>query len=187
MSWATSFTGIFVGWLGFTLLLGSPGLCQADSLPIEAFYGSYEGQADATSADGGVTRGISLSIGPAEGGFNVTWSTEKWSAQKIHVKKTYSIDFEVADRPALFRSMMRRDRFGNRVPRDPLKGEPYVWGRIVDRTFTVYALLITGDGGYEMQVYHRTLGEGGINLEFSRFREGEAVRTLHAWCPRINP
>lgn len=187
MPWVGSFAGVFFGWLGFALLLVFPSLSQADGLPIEAFYGTYEGQAVSPSADGSETRNLFFSIGSAEGGVNVTWSTEKLSAQKIHIKKTYSIDFEVTDRPHIFRSMMREDMFGNRVPRDPLKGEPYVWGRIVDRTFTIYALLITAEGSYEMQVYHRTLGEGGIDLEFSRYREGEAVRTLRAWCSRIDP
>ena len=48
--------------------------------------------------------------------------------------------------------------FGHQVPLDPLKGDPYVWCRIVGRVLTLYSLQITDDGGYDLQIYERTVG-----------------------------
>ena len=45
------------------------------------------------------------------------------------------------------------------------------------QTLTVHTLVITADGGYEMQVYDRTLSALGMNLEFIAFRNGESRRT----------
>jgi len=45
---------------------------------------------------------------------------------------------------------MRKDVFGNRALNDPLKGEPYVWARMRGDTLTVYALIVTPDGSYDM-------------------------------------
>ncbi len=74
---------------------------------------------------------------------------------------------------------MRSGLFGKRVPNDPLKGEPFFWARIVDRTLTIHALYITDDGGYEMQVYERKLDDdGNMELIFKRFRNGEPIRDV---------
>ena len=44
---------------------------------------------------------------------------------------------------------------------------------------TVHALYITDDGGYEMQVYERSLDEkGDMDLVFKRFRDGEPIRDV---------
>ena len=74
---------------------------------------------------------------------------------------------------------MRRDAFGHSEPLDPLKGEPYVWADIEGPTLRVHALLITDDGGYEMQVYRRTLTADGMTLEFSRNRNGKELKTIY--------
>jgi hypothetical protein len=74
---------------------------------------------------------------------------------------------------------MHRDTFGHAEPLDPLKGEPYVWAGISGPTLTVHALLITNDGGYEIQVYRRTLTADGMALTFSRNRNGRELKTVY--------
>ncbi len=68
--------------------------------------------------------------------------------------------------------------FGNAVPLDPLKGDPYVWARVEGDTLTVFALHVLEDGGYEMQTYARKRIPEGIDLKYSRIRDGETLRTV---------
>lgn len=146
----------------------------ARDAPIEAFFGTYEGTASGTENGESEPRHIKVSIHPHGSGFNVTWSTTKAEGKS----KTYSIDFEATKRPGIFGSAMRRNKFGDSVPLDPLKGDSYVWARITGQTLTVYGLLITEEGSYEMQVYHRSLSDEGLDLEFFRYLEGEPVRLI---------
>ena len=81
---------------------------------------------------------------------------------------------------------MRRNQFGGRVPLDPLKGEPYVWARLHERTLTVHALHIKDDGGFEIQVYDRTLSDGGLRLRFARQDENGPLKELRGELKRIH-
>jgi hypothetical protein len=65
-----------------------------------------------------------------------------------------------------------------------MKGEPYVWARVIGDTLTVYSLFVDADGGYELQQFDRTLTEGGLNLEFSRISNGTQRRTTKAFLDR---
>ena len=56
--------------------------------------------------------------------------------------------------------------FGHFTPLDPMAGEPYLWAHLSDDTLTVQALLITEDGGYEIQTYERRLAPHGLDLTF---------------------
>src|SRR5581483_11801608 len=76
-------------------------------------------------------------------------------------------------------------RLRERVPLDPLRGDPYVWARIQGATLTVSALLITDDGGYEVHVYDRTLIAGGLLLEHSRVRDGAVLQTVTGTLKRV--
>jgi hypothetical protein len=80
---------------------------------------------------------------------------------------------------------MRKDVFGNRAPNDPMKGDPYVWARLQGDTLTVYALIVTPDGSYDMQVYGRTLTKNGMELDFKRFLEGQEVKSIKGELQRI--
>ena len=63
-----------------------------------------------------------------------------------------------------------------RRPLSPLLDERYAWARIKGQTLTVHTLVIREDGGYDMQVYNRTLTALGMELEFVAFRDGEERR-----------
>lgn len=175
-------------WGFFTLLLFAlSGIwliavpAVAGVTPIEAFFGIYEGTAISTVNRDSAVRDIKVSIHPHGAGFNVTWSTIKGEGKR----KSYSIDFETTKRPGIFGSAMRRNKFGDSVPLDPLGGNSYVWARITGQTLTVYGLIITREGSYEMQVYHRTLTDEGLDLEFFRYLEGEPVRLITGKLVRV--
>lgn len=159
--------------------------CAESAKPaIEAFFGTFKGQTILESDGVMTTRDLDVAIAPSRTGFNVHWTTTTLGRDGALKRESSSIDFEPTRRAGIFASQMRSDMFGNRIPLDPLRGDPFVWARLIETTLTVYALLITDDGGYEMQVYHRTLADGGLSLRFFRFREGDAVRTVTASLKR---
>ncbi|MFZ1416533.1 MAG: hypothetical protein WAS73_18450 [Defluviicoccus sp.] len=176
-------------FLAAWLLTGIVTAALAESVrpALEAFFGTYKGQTILESDGVMTTRDLDVAIAPTRTGFNVRWTTTTLGRDGATKRESSSIDFEPTVRAGIFASQMRSDMFGNRIPLDPLRGDPFVWARLLDTTLTVYALLITDDGGYEMQVYHRTLADGGLALKFFRFREGDALRTVTAALKRSKP
>ena len=151
---------------------------HAASADLEAFFGDYEGEA-VTDYHGELTkRDLRVKISPTENGFTVNWiSVTKRPNGKLK-RKEYSIDFHPTRRDKIYRSGERKDMFGNAVPLDPLKGDPYVWARVHEDTLTVYAMHVLEDGGYEMQTYARTRIPEGLDLKYSRVRDGEVLRAV---------
>lgn len=169
----------------FVMLCGiglTPGASFADSVPIEAFFGTYQGTSTESDDRKSASRDLAVSIRKHGRGFNVAWSTTKADGSR----KSYSVDFEETNRPGIFSSAMRYNKFGDSVPLDPLKGDSYIWARITGRTLTVYGFIITEEGSYEMQVYNRTLSEKGLDLKFSRYLEGEPVRVITGTLFRVD-
>ncbi len=158
-------------------LCGSRPVWAADA-PIEAFFGTYVGTMISASDAGLTKRDLGVSIERGDAGFSVNWTTITRKPDGRFKRKAYFINFRPTRRPGIYASAMKTDKFGGRVPLDPLAGEPYVWARIGGQTLTVFALLITDDGGYEMQVYDRTLRDKGLDLKFSRFANGKALREI---------
>lgn len=168
-----------------TLLLLPTVAPAAESTPIEAFYGQYEGQAISHSIPELAARDLSVRIYPAGDAFAIDWTTviHKQSGKQKSV--SYSITFAPSNRPNTYGSAMRKNLFGGWVPLDPLKGDPYVWARLRHSTLSVYALIITDEGDYEIQTYNRTLAPGGLTLEFERFRNGEALQSISGTLKRV--
>jgi hypothetical protein len=65
-----------------------------------------------------------------------------------------------------------------------MKGEPYVWARIVGDTLSVYSLFVSEDGGYEIQQFDRTLARGGLTLDYQSVRNGKINRTVSTFLER---
>jgi hypothetical protein len=151
---------------------------RAASAAIEDFFGAYEGQSISASEDRLEIRDLAVVIEPRERGFNVKWTTVIHRSADAVDRVKYSIDFEPSRRADVYRSGMRKDMFGNRIPLDPMAGDPYVWARIRGRTLSVFALVIVEDGGFEMQVYDRTLTPTGLDLEFHRMRDGTEIKRI---------
>ena len=155
----------------------------AQALAVQAaeydrFVGEYAGEAISANGDELSNRDMSVSIKKIDRGFTVGWvSVIRKSSGKV--KRTeMSIDFLPSGREGIFRSAMRKNLFGQAVPLDPMKGDPYVWAKIDADTLTIHAIHITEDGGYEMQTYNRTLTSTGMDLSYSRVRDGEILRTV---------
>jgi hypothetical protein len=150
----------------------------AGDRPIADFFGQYRGKTISEAGDELSPRDLDVRIKAEEnGGFTLHWTTVIRRADGPK-HQSYTINFRRTNRPSIYSSAMRRDQFNNTVPLDPLKGEPYVWGRISGDTLSVYALLITDEGGYEIQVYDRTLTPSGMSLRFSRIRDGQQLRLI---------
>jgi len=166
-------------------LIAVAGAARAADMPITAFFGVYAGEAEVARADGSTsTRSLDVTIQPWKRGFSVAWTTIRHRKDGSIDRKSHKINFAPSQRGGIYRSAMKADMFGALVPLDPLKGEPYVWARVREKTLTVYALHIRADGAYEMQVYDRMLTKTGLDLRFSRWREGEAVKVIKAALKR---
>ena len=80
---------------------------------------------------------------------------------------------------------MRTNVFGAAVPLDPLKGDPYVWAAIRGKSLFVYGLIVTDDGGYELQVYQRTLTPSGLTVRFQRIHNGKEHKDITGEVKRV--
>jgi hypothetical protein len=186
MGWAASI--LFI--CAFALAGAGDARAKADAQlattePLHSFFGSYEGESISVSEEGIGKRDLAIAIVPRGNGFNLTWTTITHADAPSPVRKTYSIDFVPTRKGNVYASAMRTDMFGNRVPLNPLEGDPFVWATIRGQTLSVYALMITPAGGYEMQTYHRTLTGEGLRLEFSRLRDGTPQRFITGMLVRV--
>lgn len=151
---------------------------------ITPFVGKYTGTAE-LEIDGAMKqRDLSVSIEEDDPGFSVDWSTVTYREDGESKEKSYSVSFLPSDRTGIFGAAMKKNVFGKAVPLDPMKGEPYVWGRIEGDTLTVYSLHVHDQGGYDLQQFDRTLAEGGLQLEFKSVRNGEVWREISAFLKR---
>ena len=165
-------------------VIGPHSVARAD---YEAFYGSYAGRGVANTAGELSDRDLSVEIRPAKKGkgFVVAWSTVTRRGKDDVRRKAYRVRFVPTSRNNVFSSAMRINMFGRAVPLDPLKGDPFVWAVVQGKTLKVHAMHVTDDYGYEMQVYERTLTEAGMDVRFSRVRDGQRLRDVTAKLVRV--
>ena len=152
---------------------------------IQRFYGTYAGEAVSESGDELDKRDINAEITPQAKGFKVKFTVVVKRGKDKPRRDEYTIVFSPTKRPGIFSSAMRTDVFGNAVPLDPLAGDPYMWSRLEGDKFWRYALFVTDTGGYEMQTYEYTLVPGGLDLRYSRVRDGEMLRTVTGKLKKI--
>jgi len=157
----------------------------AENRPIEDFYGRYIGTTSGASEGEATPRDIGVEIVPEDDGFIVTWQTVITRDDGSTKGTSYRILFQPTKRGSIFSSAMRVNVFGKLTPLDPLSGDPFVWARIVGDTLTVFALLITDEGSFEMQVYDRTLTEKGMDLRFSRIRDEKVLKVITGRLTRV--
>ena len=172
--------GVFAVLLAAGLLLPLQALAD-----ISRFAGDYEGSVEVLKADGDTDpRDMSVFIREMRKGFTLKWTstTEKDDGRKK--TKTYEIEFQSSGRDGVYSAAMTRNVFGHAVPLNPMEGEPFVWGRIIGDTLTVFSLFIHPNGDYEMQQYDRTLAEGGLDLVYTSHLNGVPKRTLQTFLER---
>lgn len=165
------------------LIFGFCWLALAFVMPAGAeeyddFVGSYEGTFSGIIEGEERTRDLSVQIEKIDEGFNVSWATTTFKKGK-EKSKEYSIDFLETDREHIYKAAQKKNLFGGRDPLDPMKGDPYFWARIEGRKLTVYAMIVTEAGGYEMQTFDRVLtDDNNLQLTFSRIKDGEVMKTI---------
>jgi len=166
-----------LGFLAGSVLFAA-GIAAAQGGGIQRFYGTYVGEAVSETGEELDKRDISAEISPEGKGFKVKWTAVIKRGKDKPRREERTVVFHPASRPDIFASGMRTDQFGNPVPLDPLNGDPYIWARLDGNRLWMYALFVTDTGGYEMQTYERALVPGGMDLRYSRVRDGEILRTV---------
>ena len=181
---STSISHSRMRWFGNLTLIAALWLClasisMAQAASIDPFVGAYHGTTIEHAENELQARDLDVVIEKTDRGFVVDWSTVIHKADGREKTVSLDVEFYATERADIYGSAMRSGLFGKRIPNDPLKGEPFFWARIVDKTLTIHALYINDEGGYEMQVYKRTLDEeGNLDLVFRRFRDGEQIRDV---------
>jgi hypothetical protein len=160
------------------VLLLAPVTASAADLPIDAFYGRYQGSGIAENRDSlyfGVTvRDLDVVIGAEGNGFFVEWTSVIRSggdpANPDIKRRTQRMAFVPGPGGRIYFA---------KGSQDPLDGG-YVWARIADQTLTVNVMLVAKDGSYAIQTYDRTLSGTGMALRFVNVTNGEPSREVSA-------
>ena len=161
----------------FALFVSMTTAAAAD-LPIDAFYGRYQGSGIAENRDSlyfGVTvRDLDVVIGSESKGFFVEWTSVIRSggdpANPDIKRRTQRMSFVPAPSGKMYIA---------EGAQSPTEGG-YVWARIADQTLTVNVMLVLEDGSYAVQTYNRTLTGTGMSLKFVNVTNGEATREVSA-------
>lgn len=167
------------------LLLPSVAAAQA----IDPFVGRFTGSSVQVSGTDQSKRDLTVEItkSPDGKGFLVLWKTVIHKASgKDEEQPADKVRFVPTRRDNIYSAASRQDMFGKQVPIDPISGkDPYYWARIAGKTLSVFNIIINDDGGYEMQVYHRSLTDDGMKVEFQRIRDGAPQRTVSGILKRV--
>lgn len=173
------------------LTISSAGWAQSG---VERFLGSYVGSgvAERNGSVESEQRDMDVTLRPYKGdGFTLKWITVVRSVEGertgtgVRRREIEESFLPSEDNPNLFILAPRGSLFEKAELPNPLEGEPMRWATVEDDTLSVYSLGITEDGRSEMQIYHRTLTENGMDVSFLRLEDenvelrvvGELVRT----------
>ena len=154
---------------------------------IDPFVGRFTGESTQVSGKDEAKRDLTVEISKDGPGFLITWRTVIHKASgKDEEQPADKVRFVPTKRQNIYSAASRQDMFGKQVPIDPISGkDPYYWARISGKTLSVFNIIINDDGGYEMQVYHRTLTDDGMKVEFQRIRDGVPQRTVTGMLKRM--
>jgi len=152
---------------------------------IDRFVGTYQGEAEFVFEGTTDHRDMSTTIAPTDHGFSVTWTSVTHKSDGRSTEKTYTIEFGPSSRSNIYGSEMKINLFGKATPLNPLLGDPYVWARVNGDTFSLFSLFINEAGDYEVQEYHRSLAEGGLDLVFRRIIHGHPDKEVKAFLKRV--
>lgn len=170
---------LLTGALFFFLLFDTPALAR--NAAVEKFLGTYEGTSETTPDGEKQPRKLNVTIKPyGKNGFSIDWKTTQYKASGRVKKSGLSVNFIPTHRSNIFASAMRTDLFGNQVPMDPMKGDPFVWVTIRDDTLTLYVIRIADSGEQDLQIDKLKRTPDGLHDEFTSFYGSEPVRHLTA-------
>lgn len=170
--------GILAGCLVVAGLMSQSEPAGAQSDRISAFFGSYTGEVVFASAHGLEKRDLDVTIQKEGRGFSIAWTTVSQRARGKTKTKSHFVAFGPPDNTGIRLPAGSIDRFGAPVVLDPLKGRPLLSAEVRDVRLRISAVVQTGDGVQEKQIYDRMLVPGGLDLTFTRTRDGSPVKTL---------
>ena len=175
--WRTALPGLV---LAAILTIASATTSLGDTGILQKFFGNYTGQSISLADQGLSERDLAVTIKPYQNeGFSLDWTTITKRPDGKSKHQSYAVAFEPTPRAGIYRAAQRRNMFGHFMPLDPMAGEPYLWAHLSNDTLTVQALIITEDGGYEIQTYERRLAPHGLDLTFSRVADGKILKTIN--------
>lgn len=146
------------------------------ALPVKDFAGRFLGSGSEVALKGGgetaARRMSQVEIVGDEKGFSVTWATVKLgnnfkpvplksSSQTMKFVPTATPNYYVAQDAG-----------------ESTTGKASGWAKIKGATMTVVKMETLDNGTYSVQHYDRTLTEKGMDVAFSRFENGQVVRTV---------
>lgn len=152
---------------------------------IEQFEGSYEGSAQFDFEGKVQRRDMSTEITVTKAGFVVSWTSVSYKDDGRTKAKTYTIEFVPSERDNIYKSAMAKNLFGKATPLNPLAGEPFVWARLEGETLSVFSLFIDEFGEYEVQEFHRTLIDDGLDLVFRRVHSTAIEKEIRTVLRRV--
>jgi hypothetical protein len=163
-------------WIVLAVLIAAAAPATAQNLSIAAFYGTFQGNGVAENEDSAyfamTPRDFDVAIAPADNGFTITWTSvirEGGDPKAPNVRRKSTTRAFTSTGKGMFRAVDSGD---------PVKGEEASWARIRKNTLTVYAMTVDPDGTYQMQRYDRTLSGTGMDLTFTRTKDGERTRRV---------
>jgi len=150
---------------------------EARDLSIKAFFGLWKGNAvseSEISVHFRVTaRDLDVEVQPfRENGFTLRWATVQRQEGNPNAPSEVLKEAVVNFDPDPTRPGVWLGTGGS----DPRAGEPIYWARIEEQTLVTYIFGIQQGGEAEVQVYRRTLTGNGMDLDFTRTVDGEAIR-----------
>lgn len=159
------------------LAMFAAGGAQAADLSIKAFFGKFQGGGVAENDDSlyfGVTaRDFDVDIQPAETGFSVSWTSVIRGGgvpgKPESRRKTSTRTFKPSSRPGIWEAVESKD---------PVNGGELCWARVKNNTLTVFLMVVRKDGAYELQQYDRKIVPTGMEMVFTRLRDGDKVRSV---------
>lgn len=151
---------------------------------ISAFYGEWRGSGISESNISTnfrlTARDLDVTVKPDGEGFVISWTTVQRQSgdpnNPTAERKATTIRFVPSGRAGIWKEVDARD---------PLASDRYAWAAIHGQTLTVQSLAIRDDGGYDMQVYDRTLEPTGMKLDFTAFSDGSQRRTARGRLVKV--
>lgn len=124
---------------------------------------------------------LSLSLKPADGGFELRWSAPGGVMERAHFVET-------SDQPGVFAARVSKGGllgFMSSGVVNPLAGDPLTWARLDGETLVFYKLVVNNQGGFTLDRYETTLQDDMLRLRVTRRAHGETERSLVARLDRV--
>lgn len=155
----------------------------ADSM-LKPFVGSYEGAGIAVTDKDQATemeaRDLIVQISETDKGFELSWTTIMRAGTDPDSPeergKARGMSFVATEQPGVYQQEPLRD---------PFSPEGFGWAHIDGNVMIVRLFHVNPKTGkYSVQTYQRTVSDNGMDLVYTRLKNGDLVRTVTATLAR---